>query len=223
MAHHTFVIHRQQLFSDFDILLRFHEKFHDDSSFNFQINFHVRQKSARTTFRYFAFTVKPWLHTTNWLEISYTNTSDGEIIDYYRYVWMISVIDIFNFFLERIKILYFKRIYVKYENILRKKWKIFHLIYFKKIWTNYDKYFEEIFTNFEKKIVWKRKEGLYRVIHLKCPKRQAFRRVKDAFNPPTKFAMWLVRHREIHGYFFSLIGSVLNEIRNIKDEKWFWQ
>ncbi len=29
----------------------------------------------------------------------------------------------------------------------------------------------------------------YRVIYLKCPKRQALRRVKDAFNPPTKFAM----------------------------------
>ncbi len=42
----------------------------------------------------------------------------------------------------------------------------------------------------------------YRVIHLKCPKRQALRLVKDAFNPPTKFAMWLGRHREIHGFFF---------------------
>ncbi len=42
----------------------------------------------------------------------------------------------------------------------------------------------------------------YRVIHLKCPKRQVLRRVKDAFNPPTKFIMWLGRHREIHGYFF---------------------
>ncbi len=29
----------------------------------------------------------------------------------------------------------------------------------------------------------------YRVIHLKFPKRQALCRVKDAFNPPTKFAM----------------------------------
>ncbi len=29
----------------------------------------------------------------------------------------------------------------------------------------------------------------YRVIHLKCPKRQALRRVKDAFNPPIKFTM----------------------------------
>ncbi len=29
----------------------------------------------------------------------------------------------------------------------------------------------------------------YRVIHLKCPKHQALRCVKDAFNPPTKFAM----------------------------------
>ncbi len=63
----------------------------------------------------------------------------------------------------------------------------------------------------------------YRVIHLKCPKRQAFCRVKDSFNPPTKFAMWLGRHREIHGYFFSSISSVLDEIHNIKDEKWFWQ
>ncbi len=67
------------------------------------------------------------------------------------------------------------------------------------------------------------KIGTYRVIHLKCPKRQALRRVKDAFIPPTKFAMWLGRHREIHGIFFSSIGSVLNEIRNIKDEKCFWQ
>ncbi len=63
----------------------------------------------------------------------------------------------------------------------------------------------------------------YRVIHLKCPKCQALRRVKDAFNPPTKFAMSLGRHREIHGYFFSAIGSVLNEICKIKDEKWFSQ
>ncbi len=63
--------------------------------------------------------------------------------------------------------------------------------------------------------------NIYRVIHLKCPKRQALRRVRDAFNPPIKFAMWLGRHREIHGYFFSSIGSVLNEIRNIKDKKWF--
>ncbi len=30
---------------------------------------------------------------------------------------------------------------------------------------------------------------ILQVIHLKCPKRQALRRVKDAFNPPTKFAM----------------------------------
>ncbi len=30
---------------------------------------------------------------------------------------------------------------------------------------------------------------IYRVIHLKCPKRQALRRVKDALNPPTIFAM----------------------------------
>ncbi len=30
---------------------------------------------------------------------------------------------------------------------------------------------------------------MYRVIHLKCPKRQALRRVEDAFNPPSKFAM----------------------------------
>ncbi len=66
-------------------------------------------------------------------------------------------------------------------------------------------------------------KGKYRVIHLKCLKRQALRRVKDAFNPPTKFTMWLGRHREIHGYFFSSTGSVLNEIRNIKDEKWFGQ
>ncbi len=36
---------------------------------------------------------------------------------------------------------------------------------------------------------------------------------------PPKFAMSLGRHREIHGYFFSSIGSVLNEICNIKDEK----
>ncbi len=43
----------------------------------------------------------------------------------------------------------------------------------------------------------------YRVIHLKCPKRQALRRVKDAFNPPIKFAMWLGKHREIHGYFLA--------------------
>ncbi len=32
-------------------------------------------------------------------------------------------------------------------------------------------------------------EVYYRVIHLKCSKRQALRRVKDAFNPPTKCAM----------------------------------
>ncbi len=46
---------------------------------------------------------------------------------------------------------------------------------------------------------------------------------KRRFNPLTKFAMCLCRHREIHGYFFSSIGSVLNKIRYIKDEKWFWQ
>ncbi len=64
---------------------------------------------------------------------------------------------------------------------------------------------------------------IHRVIHLKCPKYQELRRIKDAFNPPTKFAMWLCRHQEIHGNFFSSIASVLNEMRNIKDEKWFWQ
>ncbi len=31
-----------------------------------------------------------------------------------------------------------------------KKWKIFYLIHFEKIWTNNDKYFEEIFTNLKK-------------------------------------------------------------------------
>ncbi len=36
------------------------------------------------------------------------------------------------------------------KEYFKEKWKIFHLIYFEKIWTNYDKYFEEIFTNFEK-------------------------------------------------------------------------
>ncbi len=66
-----------------------------------------------------------------------------------------------------------------------------------KIWRknleNFDYlYFQEIKRNFCK----------YRVIHLKCPKRQALCRVKDAFNPPTKFTMWLGKHQEIHGYFF---------------------
>ncbi len=61
----------------------------------------------------------------------------------------------------------------------------------------------------------------YRVIHLKCPKCQELRRVKDAFNPPTKFAMWPGRQPEIHGYFFSSIGSVLKEIRNIKTKNGF--
>ncbi len=46
---------------------------------------------------------------------------------------------------------------------MRKKWKIFHLIYFEKIWTNYDKYLEEIFTN-KKKILWKKKEELYKFL-----------------------------------------------------------
>ncbi len=67
-------IHKQQSF-DFSVHLpHIHQKFHDNLLFNFLINFHVRQKLARTTFEYFTLAPKPRLHTTNWLEISYTHT-----------------------------------------------------------------------------------------------------------------------------------------------------
>ncbi len=71
-----------------------------------------------------------------------------------------------------------------FQNLFKISFRCFSKIFLK---------FHKIFQNFSKIVLTvciNNGSGLkYRVIHLKCPKHQALRRVKDVFNPPTKFAM----------------------------------